>query len=214
VLVTLITRGGPGACADLDWSLSGPDPSAFRKPRRMVFPRWGRPHPLCSTSAGGAGPVMTARDLSGGWAEQPFADDQPGDPTLRIPQRLLHLSVRHPDPGVCVVRVNGDLDLLTAPLLDACLREQLSHALPHLVVDLEGVTFLGASGLSSLLAARELAETTGVVLHLAGLVKKVVERSLTVSSLLPLFRCYPTLAHALAIDRARVDRIRVEPSHL
>jgi RNA polymerase sigma factor (sigma-70 family) len=57
VLVTFLTHGGPGACADLDWFVTGPDPSALRKPRRMAFPRWGLFHPLCSTSAGGTRPV-------------------------------------------------------------------------------------------------------------------------------------------------------------
>ncbi|MEO7194462.1 MAG: STAS domain-containing protein [Pseudonocardiaceae bacterium] len=127
------------------------------------------------------------------------------DLTRRTPRQLLWLSVRHRDPGVLVVAVSGDLDMLTAPLLDECLREQLSGAVPHLVVDLEGVKFLGACGLRCLLQARELAETTGVVLHLAGLVNRAAERPLAVCSLLPLFRCYPTLAHVPPLDRARAE---------
>lgn len=66
------------------------------------------------------------------------------------------------------------------------------------MVDLEGVNFLGASGLSSLVLARELAEATGVVVYLAGLAKKAVRRPLAISFMLPVFRCYPTLAHALS----------------
>lgn len=34
-------------------------------------------------------------------------------------------------PPWSVVQVDGELDMLTAPLLDACLRKQLTHALPH-----------------------------------------------------------------------------------
>lgn len=158
----------------------------------------------------GPRPVTITRDSSDGRAEQPAVDDQHNDFTLDTPQQLLRLSVQHPAPGLCVVRVYGDLDMLTAPLLDECLHEQLGHTSRHLVVDLEGVNFLGASGLASLVQARETAETIGVVVHLAGLAKKAVRRPLAISFMLPAFRCYPTLAHALS---QQLDWARGEPSH-
>ncbi|HYZ35726.1 MAG TPA: STAS domain-containing protein [Pseudonocardiaceae bacterium] len=40
------------------------------------------------------------------------------------------------------------------------MHEQLADAPPHLILDLESVRFLGSSGLSCLLRARELAEQT------------------------------------------------------
>ncbi|MGH3857363.1 MAG: STAS domain-containing protein [Pseudonocardiaceae bacterium] len=98
------------------------------------------------------------------------------DLTRRKPRQLLWMSVQDQTPELRVVAVSGDLDMLTAPLLDECLREQLNDAIPRLVVDLEGVEFLGACGLRCLLQARELAETTGVALHLAGLVNRAAER--------------------------------------
>jgi hypothetical protein len=74
----------------------------------------------------------------------------------------LGLRVQHPAVGVCVVVVVGELDLLTAPLLDACVREQLAAAPTNLILDLQAVRFLGASGLSCLLRAREgVLQTTG-----------------------------------------------------
>ncbi len=76
------------------------------------------------------------------------------------------------------------------------------------MVDLEDVEFFGACGLRCLVQVRALAETTGVRLYLTGLVTKAVERPLAVCCLLPLFRCYPTLAHVPPLDRARV-----QPSH-
>lgn len=112
---------------------------------------------------------------------------------------LLGLTVQHPAAGVCVVTVEGELDTLSAPCLDACLSEQVSAAPAHLVLDLEPVSFLASTGLTSLLRARELAETTGTQLHLAGLVTRVVARALHVTELLDCFDTYPTLTDALAV---------------
>jgi anti-sigma B factor antagonist len=110
----------------------------------------------------------------------------------------LGLSVQHPAVGVCVVAVAGELDLLTAPLLDACVREQLAAAPTNLILDLQAVRFLGASGLSCLLRAREgVQQTTGVRLHLAGLVTRAVARSLEVTGLREQFDTYPCLIDAL-----------------
>jgi anti-sigma B factor antagonist len=110
----------------------------------------------------------------------------------------LGLRVQHPAVGVCVVAVAGELDLLTAPLLDACVREQLAAAPTNLILDLQAVRFLGASGLSCLLRAREgVQQTTGVRLHLAGLVTRAVARSLEVTGLREQFDTYPCLIDAL-----------------
>ncbi len=118
------------------------------------------------------------------------------------PTQRLELTVAHPGPGVCVVTVNGELDLLTAPLLDACVREQLAARPLHLVLNLEPVRFLSARGLTCLQQARDLTQQApGSQLHLTGLVTRVVARPLEITGLLELFGTYPTLAHALvALD--------------
>jgi anti-sigma B factor antagonist len=120
------------------------------------------------------------------------------DLALRMATQRLGLRVQHPAVGVCVVAVAGELDLLTAPLLDACVREQLAAAPTNLILDLQAVRFLGASGLSCLLRAREgVQQTTGVRLHLAGLVTRAVARSLEVTGLREQFDTYPCLIDAL-----------------
>ena len=106
--------------------------------------------------------------------------------------------MQHPAAGVCVVTVEGELDTLSVPLFDARVGEQVAAAPPHLILDLQPVRFLASTGLTSLLRARELAETTGTQLHLAGLVTRVVARALQVTELLEYFDTYPTLADALA----------------
>lgn len=104
-----------------------------------------------------------------------------------------------PTLGMCVVTVDGELDMLTAPLLDTCIRDQLADVPQHLILDLQPVRFLGSTGLTCLLNARELAQqTTGTQLHLAGLANRIVKRPLQVTELLGLFETYPTLTDALA----------------
>jgi anti-sigma B factor antagonist len=125
-----------------------------------------------------------------------------GSVGLPAPTRLLGLSVQHyPLVGITVVVVDGELDLLTAPLVEECLRDQLVAGPAHLVLDLESVRFLGASGLSCMLSARELVGARGSELHLAGLITNVVQRAVEATGLLGLFSTYPTLIHA-AIDLA------------
>ena len=156
--------------------------------------------------------MTITRDPSGGRLNLPAADYQtnpadiagPADGRLAdglamcAPDQLLGLTVQHPAVGVCVVTVDGELDMLSAPLLEACVREQLAAVPTHLILDLEPVRFLGSSGLNCLLQARELAQqTTGVQLHLAGLVTRAVARSLEVTGLLERFDTYPSLTAAL-----------------
>jgi anti-anti-sigma factor len=109
---------------------------------------------------------------------------------------LLGLTVRPAAAGLCVVTVDGELDMLTTPLLRACVGEQLAADPEHLILDLEPVRFLGSSGLSCLIQARELA---GPRLHLTGLVTRAVIRPLEITGLLEFFDSYLTLADALAV---------------
>ena len=112
---------------------------------------------------------------------------------------LLGLAVRYPAPGVCVVVVDGEVDMLTAPLLEARIHEQLAAAPHHLILDLEPVRFLSSSGLSCLLRARELVQqTAGVHLHLTGLATRAVARPLKALGVQEYFSTYPSLTDALA----------------
>ncbi|AGL18913.1 STAS domain-containing protein [Actinoplanes sp. N902-109] len=66
-----------------------------------------------------------------------------------------------------VVTVEGDVDLDTAPLLQAGLLRAL-QSWPFVVCDLNKVTFFGAAGTTALLAARRCASATGHTLSLRG----------------------------------------------
>jgi anti-sigma B factor antagonist len=126
------------------------------------------------------------------------AGDTAEDSPLNAGSALLKLTVERPAIEVCVVTVDGELDMLTAPALEACLREQLSTNPSHLVVDLQQVSFLDSQGLNCLLLAREATQTTNTQLHLAGLVTRAVARPLQVSQLLEHFTTHPTITQALA----------------
>lgn len=144
--------------------------------------------------------MMTTKDALGGQAEPPAADDHTADQSgmaSSASEPLVGLTVQHPAVGVCVVTVDGELDMVTAPLLEACLREQLATGPAHLVLDLQPVRFMASNGLNCLLGIHELAQTAGVQLHLAGLVTRAVARPLQVTQLLEVFNTYPTLSHAL-----------------
>ena len=157
--------------------------------------------------------MMTTKDAPGAQADPPAAhdhmtdspytaaatDDGPADdPALCRSDPLLGLTVEHPTVEVCVIMADGELDMITAPLLEACLRKQLATGPTHLILDLQPVRFMSSSGLNCLVQARDLAQTTGVQLHLAGLLTRAVARPLEVSQLLELFDAYPTRSHALA----------------
>jgi anti-sigma B factor antagonist len=145
--------------------------------------------------------VMTTNDALGGQAEPPAAGDRTADQSgtpASASEPLLGLTVQHPAVGVCAVTVDGELDMVTAPLLEACLREQLATDPTHLIVDLQPVGFMASNGLNCLIRIHELAQITGAQLHLAGLVTRAVARPLQVTQLLEVFNTYPTLAHALS----------------
>jgi anti-sigma B factor antagonist len=144
--------------------------------------------------------VMTTKDALGGQDDLPAADDHTADQSgtaASASEPLLGLTVQHPALGVCVVTVDGELDMVTAPLLEALLREQLTADPTHLIVDLQRVRFMASNGLNCLINIHELAQTAGAQLHLAGLVTRAVARPLQVTQLLELFNTYPTLSHAL-----------------
>jgi anti-anti-sigma factor len=76
-------------------------------------------------------------------------------PTVADPGHLLSVhTATDPRPGRVVVEVVGEVDSETAPALDLCLRSQAGQpGVGELVVDLTGVTFLGAAGVEVLARA-------------------------------------------------------------
>ena len=79
---------------------------------------------------------------------------------------------------VVVVRVSGEVDILTSPALGDQLRSVTDQGHPSVVVDLGEVTFLDSTGLSVLIAGLKRCEAAGGQLYLTSPrpnVRKVLE---------------------------------------
>jgi len=96
----------------------------------------------------------------------------------------LAVSVDSPQAGVVVLRVSGDIDMLTAPVLIDHVRTQLKvrGATRSLVIDLTGVTFLGSAGLAVLAEAHHTATDAEVTVRVVA-PSRTVLRPLQVTGL-------------------------------
>lgn len=112
-----------------------------------------------------------------------------------VAEQVIDLDVQR-DGDVVVVRVGGEVDMLTTPLLGACLTKQLQTGPGMLVVDLTRVGFLGSSGLAALVTARDEAGARDVTLRLVS-ADHAVLRPLHATGLAELFNIYPDLQAAL-----------------
>lgn len=76
------------------------------------------------------------------------------------------------------VRVGGEVDIATCPLLDETIARLCDEEVDVLDIDLAGVTFMGSSGLASLLRAQRLAQAAGGRVRLvrpSGVVRDLLE---------------------------------------
>jgi anti-sigma B factor antagonist len=108
---------------------------------------------------------------------------------------ILGLQVVEHGVDARVVTVTGEVDTLTAPQLTRCLNEQLSTA-RVVVVDLDGVKFLGSAGLSALFEANELATEHDRVLRLV-CHSRIANRALETTELRERFTFADTVPDAL-----------------
>ncbi|MDX6556569.1 MAG: hypothetical protein QOD86_2764 [Miltoncostaeaceae bacterium] len=90
----------------------------------------------------------------------------------------LRIDVRH-GPGEVLLAVDGELDLGTAPELEAALAEVLASGIrPRVVLNLAGVGFLDASGIGCIQGAGRRAAASGgplVVLEPSGPARRILE---------------------------------------
>lgn len=112
---------------------------------------------------------------------------------VRLAEKMVRFALDEPALGVRVLRVAGELDVLTTPLLDHQLHSHLDGDHGHLVVDLSEVTFLGTAGLASLIAAQETATGRDVQLHVTGADHRAVTRALKITKLDTALNIQPTV---------------------
>jgi anti-anti-sigma factor len=94
-----------------------------------------------------------------------------------------------------VVTVEGELDVATAPRLRAEVAALVLKPGQVLVVDLAGVTFCDSSGISALIAARNVAEAAGAAVALAALPARL-SRTFGLIGLAGFFPTYPSAEDA------------------
>jgi anti-sigma B factor antagonist len=100
-------------------------------------------------------------------------------------------------PGVCLLRLSGDLDIDTAELASEAIRANVGPPARIVLLDLSGVTFCSSAGLRVLTAAARKAATQGIDLGLVGS-GRPVRRPMQVTGLDAHFLFFGTVAEALA----------------
>ena len=95
-------------------------------------------------------------------------------------------------PHVAVLRVHGEIDLVTAPRLAARCQELAHQSLSNVVVDATEVTFFDGRGVSALIEARPAFRTFSVV------ASPPVRRLLELFQLHEVFPIYGTTEDALS----------------
>jgi anti-sigma B factor antagonist len=96
-----------------------------------------------------------------------------------------------------VLRVAGELDAATGPVLRSRLVELVDEGVRHIVLDLGDVPFLDSSGLGVLVTGLKRLRIAGGTLRLAGC-RPPVRAVLKITSLDRVFFLYPSVDAALA----------------
>jgi anti-sigma B factor antagonist len=123
----------------------------------------------------------------------------------------LELACTRPAPDVLVAHVTGELDFLTTPRLEKYLHERTTtNGTRHVVLELSGVTYLGSTGASLLVALARDPTILSAELHLTGVRGQArVQRPLDLMALTKIFDIHDDVEHFLAAappDRGRPRR--------
>lgn len=93
------------------------------------------------------------------------------------------------EEGVCVLALEGEIDLHYAPVLRSLLQGKVGSRCPALIVDLSGVNFIDSAGLAALIEYFRDASYHGGVLCLTGLNEtlRTVFEIVRLDSVIPMF---------------------------
>ncbi len=97
---------------------------------------------------------------------------------------------------IIVMEVNGEIDIDSAPVIDRDIRRACQSAPAALVIDLSGVTFCGAAGLSLLLGLHRRTRLAGTTLSL--IIPPSIGGPLETTGLGQLVPTYETVNQAVA----------------
>jgi anti-sigma B factor antagonist len=128
----------------------------------------------------------------------PAADRPTVRPVTQSPaEDPISIALEEPMPGTALLRVTGEVDMLTSPALRSGVADALALQPQLLVIELNGIQFLGTSGLAALFEARDEASRRGVELRLVCSSRKVL-RPLEIAGLIDLFQIAESVPGALA----------------
>jgi anti-sigma B factor antagonist len=111
---------------------------------------------------------------------------------------MLRTVLTRPLPGLTVVAVEGEIDLVTAPHLRDILPLDTIEPGGTLIVDMSMVTFLASAGMTVLSQTQQLAHDRGWTLRMVT-GPRCVDLPLTVAGLRDALACYPSLAEAVNV---------------
>ena len=114
------------------------------------------------------------------------------EPLSYVDDGLLSVEVHQLADAVFVVYLAGELDMLTGPSLQERLGELFASHPDRVIIDLSDISFMGSTGLSVLICARQNAIATGTILQLTGTGGRAVALPFTVTGLNHLFEILPT----------------------
>jgi anti-anti-sigma factor len=107
------------------------------------------------------------------------------------------VAVHQPTADVAVVDPSGELDLLSSPVLERCLQDQLrDRRCTQLILDVSRLGFCGAAGLRCLLRARELADAQHIGLSVVS--GPAVSRLLSMGSVHEQFDIFTDVPSAMS----------------
>ncbi|SEG24810.1 anti-anti-sigma factor [Thermomonospora echinospora] len=112
-------------------------------------------------------------------------------------------------PEHTLVALHGELDLATTAVLRERLLATLHHGTRLLIIDLSGVSFCDAAGLTVLLGTQRRAAGLGITLSLAA-PNPQVAKLLRITGLDRSLTVHPTLHDALASPPTRLPALTVE----
>jgi anti-anti-sigma factor len=109
---------------------------------------------------------------------------------------LMEFDLRESSQGsVHVVSVLGDVDISTAPQLDACIQRRISAGKREIALDLESCSYLDSEGIKVLIKALRALSGQGRVLICGA--RGAVRRVLEISGLDGLFEMLPSVEDLL-----------------
>ncbi len=99
------------------------------------------------------------------------------------------------DRGITVLRLEGRLNMVSAPRLKTAIDETVGSGHPRLVVDLAAVSFMDSSGLGTLIAGLKKARQADGDVRITGVTQQVAT-VLALTNLDRVLRAHPTVEAA------------------